>query len=381
MCKQSKETTEKTGQSTSTGSQSGTGTQTSSNTQHFAVPDYVTEANKWLVNFAKGNTEKSATGYGEPMVAGLNDTQKNVFQKLNELVSGGGWNTAGEAAQKAIAQYASAPAQKISTERIVDENGKLGKISDYLNPYTDAAINPTLRRIQEAADAERNQMKRAAISGSGFGDARHGVGEAVLADRTQKNVADAASTGYQRAYDTAMGLRSGDLARFTDVDKTNAGYNEQALMRALTGGKEGLAASQATQTQALQALQALLGAGNQQQQVEQSGLDAKYKEFLRQLGAQQTAAGGFGDILKNLQIEKSQTSNGFTNNINQMFSNGQTNSNENTTKYSPDNSWLKLLGALGGAALGSAPVSGAIAGLFKPSASPIGNWSTTVGQD
>lgn len=187
---------------------------------------------------------------------------------------------------------------EISTERVVDENGRLGKISDYFNPYAD----PAFKAIQDAEDANRKRIGASSTSAGAYGDARHGILEVGnMAEAQNARV----SAAYQ-AFDKAMTARGQDLARFTDVDKTNF-------------------------SQALQAVQALLTSGGIQQGQEQAKNQAIFDDFLRQYGHDFNVLEAFGAALSGAPHSTTTTS----------------------TSTTPSNSISQLLGSASGALLGT----------------------------
>src|SRR5690606_35357417 len=104
-------------------------------------------------------------------------------------------------------EYAHAPAQELTTERIVDESGRLGAIADYFNPYVEQALQPALRKIQEASDDQRRRSGAGATASGAYGDARHGILESQLYRDTGTAMGDVASEFYLDAFRDALGLR------------------------------------------------------------------------------------------------------------------------------------------------------------------------------
>lgn len=297
-----------------------------------SVPDYVSNASQSLVKNASSRASSGPTAYKAPLVANFNADQKNAFQRLREL-AGQGAGVADEATGLARS-YAMAPAQSVSTERIVDENGQLGAISDYINPSVAAALEPALRRIQEQADSQRKRIGAQATSAGAFGDARQGILESTLGRDTSTAVGDTSANFFMQAFNNAMGQRQNDLNRFLDVDKTNAGYNEQELSRMLTGAQ---AIPQAAMAE-LPFIQQLMGVGDRRQSQDQAGKTAKYNEFLRQNNDQYSLLNSLAQALGSAQFDRTQT----------------------TESTEPDNWIAGTLGSLGSSYLGSTAGSAAV---------------------
>lgn len=290
-----------------------------SSTQKEVLPDYVKNASQNLISKSTQLAEKPYTPYTADRVADFSGDQSNAFQLIRNLFSNGG--SAGvQAAQK----YGQAAAPTISTERIVDEDGKLGAINDYVNPNAEAALVPALRKIQEQADAARKRIGGGATAAGAFGDARHGILEGNLDTATSQAIGDTSATFLSSAFDKAMGQRALDLNRFLGVDETNANYGEKALERLLTGG-------QAEDAGMLKNIQALLASGGLQQGQEQAGLDADFEEFMRSQGHDYNIIEMLSKALSGTPYERSAT----------------------TTKTTPDNSIFGALGSLGSSFLGT----------------------------
>ena len=119
------------------------------------VPAWVEDGGKFLVSEAKGLADTPFTPYTGNRVAELTGDQTSAFAKLRDLVNNA--PNVGPQANATVAQGAMAPAQTVGpAERVVDEGGRLGAITDYPDPYMTAAAGPmqaAIRRIQEQADA------------------------------------------------------------------------------------------------------------------------------------------------------------------------------------------------------------------------------------
>jgi len=118
-------------------------------------------------------------------------------------------------------------AQQINSQRLVDQ-GRLGSVNDYMNPFLQQALNPVIRDMQEAGQKQRVGIGANATAAGAFGDARHGIVEAEQMRGEQRNIGDLSSQAYMNAFNTAMAQREADLNRFLGADTTNAANNLQA---------------------------------------------------------------------------------------------------------------------------------------------------------
>jgi len=292
-------------------------------TSSTSIPKYITNAGKSLVRKAE-NLTKPYQPYTGERVAGFTGDQENAFQSVRDIVASA--PQVGDEALAGARTYASAPGQSISTERIVDEDGRLGKIDDYMNPYTKLALDSAIAEITREADRQSNRIGAQATSAGAFGDARHGILESLNNLRTSEAVGDTAGNFLTNAFNTAMNQRSGDLNRFLNADQANAQYAETALGRGLTGSGALIDRAGAEQSRLLNEVQALLGVGNQQQNNEQAQLDADYEEFWKKYLHQFSSLEALGGALRGAPFETSQT----------------------TTQTEPDNSGIGLAGSIAG---------------------------------
>lgn len=302
------------------------------------VPEYIEQGGKEVIAKSQQLADKPFEAYTGERVADFSADQMTAFQQLRDLIAGAP-QVGGEAIQGAR-DFASAPAQSLTTERIVDEDGRLGAISDYMNPFVDQALQPALRAIQEQADAQRKRIGAGATSSGAFGDARHGIMEAMLGRDTSTAMGDTASKFYLDAFRDALGLRQGDLGRMTDIDKTNALFAEQGLDRLFQGSGAVLDRAGQDQQQGLRLIESLLSSGTMQQGNEQAGLDAAYKEFLRQYGHDFDVVSAMASALSGVPYTRTQT----------------------TTQ--PDNSVWGTVGSAAGSLLGTEAMGAAIAAMI-----------------
>lgn len=111
--------------------------------------------------------------------------------------------------------------RNVGTERLVDEGGQLGKISDYMNPYTDAVVQPQIRELGKARRRAMIQSGEQATAAGAFGDARQGVADSLTNKNYLDQVSDVTGQGYSDAYNQAMAQRSADVGRFLQAGQAN----------------------------------------------------------------------------------------------------------------------------------------------------------------
>jgi hypothetical protein len=257
----------------STGGSNGSGSVYAGNTTSSTtvLPSWMNDAGQAAVAKAKGITYTPYTG---DRVAGTTADQNAAYGGIKSLADANATAGAAQGAQQGIYGYATAPASTVSTGTVVNENGPLGTIASYMNPYTGAVLDPTLEAIYEAAGKQRNTIGASATSSGAFGDARQGVLESTLGKNTMSAAGNATNQAYSDAYNQAMGLRTSDANRFLTADTTNASLNETALQRLLTGSQAYQQSASQEQQDALTRINALLSSGTAQQQQTQNVDDA-----------------------------------------------------------------------------------------------------------
>jgi hypothetical protein len=158
----------------------------------------------------------------------------------------------------------------LTTERLVDENGWLGQISSYMNPFIQNVLDPQIRRMNEQTDRNSRSLASQATMSGAFGDARHGLMESQMLDDANRAVSETTGRAYSDAFNTAMGQRASDIGRYDQtgqfnqtmseaaanrqagLEQFNVGQQEQAIQRELQAALEraGFAESGANRQQA-----------------------------------------------------------------------------------------------------------------------------------
>lgn len=131
-----------------------------------------------------------------------------------------------------------------------------------ISPYTTAAIDPAIKKIQQAGAVERRGINDEATAAGAFGDARHGVAEGVQRRGETDSISQIVAQMMDQAYQQAQ------------ADKN----------RMLTTAPLYSSMGDTASTQGLRDAAAMAGVGAQQEAKTQSSLDLQYQDFLRQLG-------------------------------------------------------------------------------------------------
>lgn len=214
-------------------------TTTTSSTSSSPLPDYVetpvkeslTGINDWLksdANYVYGSKP------GEQRYAGWSDLQKDAVGNAEWLADQDIGEMLGhDQANDWLKQYATSGDDLIgmgdvATGRIVDEDGSLGAVQDYMNPWLDQVLDAQMRALNERTALRENDAGASAAMSGSFGDARHALTESLINQDANRAATDAAAQTYSAGYDRAMGLRAEDLNRMY-------GGREAALERKAAG--------------------------------------------------------------------------------------------------------------------------------------------------
>lgn len=237
------------------------------------LPDYVTKGSETAVGIGTDLATNPNTAYQGDRVADFSADTQAGFGALRDLLTKAMSSGTSDGAVAGAKSYAEAPAQKIGYQGVFD-----GDFSKYMNQYTDAALAPAMRKIQEASDAARNRIRAAATNSGAPGMFRDARADNMLAtnDRnTALAMGETAATASRDAFDRAVAQRQADLQRQTSTDTTNANFAETALGRLLQGTGAAVSQEGAGQSNMLQAIQAALSGGQMQTAQEQAQLDAE----------------------------------------------------------------------------------------------------------
>lgn len=301
------------------------GSSTTRQVSETKLPKWLEAAGPEVYGYAKGFYNTPYQPYTGQRVADFSADQNAAFGGVRDYISGFTDNTGANIA--AVNSYGSAPAQQVGTERVVDESGRLGAISDYINPFISGSLAPAIRDIETSASRERNRVGGMATMAGAFGDARHGIAESDVNRNAQTAIGDVSARAYTQAFQDALAQRAGDLGRFLQTDTANAGYNEQALQRQITGATTAQGMQSQGQNDAITRWMTLLGTGALQQQQGQNALDTQYEAYTAE---QRDAYDRLATLVSSLS----------------GIPHGQTTT---STSTQPNNAWATVLGGFLGA--------------------------------
>lgn len=243
----------------------------SSTTSQTQIPEWVTQAGQ--DTYAKANNFFQS-GWSPPptdRVAGFSPMQTDVFAKLAGYTP---TDFTGQA--KGLIEAGTAPINAPSVTDESGQNGALGPIGDYMNPYLASVLTPLIDAITKNSAAQGKQLDSQAIGAHAFGDARHGIAQGEQNLNTNKAIGDAAAGVYSGGYTQAMAQRQSDLDR-----KMAAAAGNRAAD--FTGATGLLTTGTTSQNNFMSWMQSLLGAGNLQQQQAQNVKNVPFQNWQLQM--------------------------------------------------------------------------------------------------
>ena len=178
-------------------------------------------------------------------------------------------------------------------------------LSAYTNPFQQAVIDETLRRLNEEGAQAQNQLAAQAAGAGAFGGSRFGIQAAQLeeslqdararaiAQLNQQNFAQALQTG-QTAFENQQRRQQQQAQLLSGIGGLTGQLGAQ---QAQIGGQQ-IGAGQAAQQSGLRDIAALQQLGGQQQQQQQAILEAQRANAQRQLYEPYSRVSFLSDIYK-----------------------------------------------------------------------------------
>lgn len=146
-------------------------------------------------------------------------------------------------------QQAADVAQRVSEFTYADPS----RVQEYMNPYLQGALDPTLRAIREQQEMTLQGLGSQAAQAGAFGGSRQGVLEAQTLGRFGQQMGDVIGTGYAQAFDRATQLMGDEQARQLAGASAlsqaanqlrQVGYADADVLRTLGAEERGLQQSQ-----------------------------------------------------------------------------------------------------------------------------------------
>lgn len=200
----------------------GTGKQTTTTTAQ--VPPDVEATRKDLMERARAFAAEPFPLYNQPRTAGFTPDQLTGFETTRGLAGESG---ALGALTPSLIQEGITAARGLATT-LPQTN-----IQQYMSPYTQAVLDPTIRDIEERAARSRLALGQQAARTGSFGGSRQAIAESELERGTQRNIAEQSALQRQQAYNQALQQFRLDQERIpalysSAIGQVGAGLNQVA---------------------------------------------------------------------------------------------------------------------------------------------------------
>jgi len=154
-------------------------------------------------------------GYGGPLTAGASDLQTSAFEGIGGL--------------------------DIPTENMgafTPQTFTAQNAADYMNPYLMASLNPQIEEARRQSEIERLQNATRMTQAGSFGGSRQAILDAENQRNLQSGLANIVGTGYNTAFDTAMGQFNTEQDREMAARAENNAYGLGAIQKLYNLGAE-----------------------------------------------------------------------------------------------------------------------------------------------
>lgn len=281
-----------------------------------SVPDWYSE---YIKGIAGKGLELAGQADQNPIpqqsIAGFTPDQQQAFQQIRQnqgswqpLTQGAGqsFQGANQAATGAAGQANAAVAGP--AQNFVDP----GVQQKYMSPYTSSVVNEIARLGNQNFDENVMPKINASMIGSGqFGSTRNATVLGQAGRDVQQNISGQQASALESGYTTAGNLFNQDANR-TQQQQQLQGQTALAggQLQAGTGISAGQGMGALAQTQAglgLQDAQALQASGQQQQQLQQTGLDTDYNNLVARNQAGWNNLNNLNSIVRGAQLPTTQT--------------------------------------------------------------------------
>lgn len=247
--------------------------------QTVKLPDYIAPYAGRVLNRAEAIANEDYTPYSGARVADFNTDQQAAFDRYRTMApmteqqtQGGG--IVGQAANQLLA----------NGNRTWDQ----AAAEQYMNPYQQNVIDIQKNEALRDYMTQLPGMDAKAVSAGAFGGDRQAILQAEAQRNLNQNLQNIQATGTQQAYNNAQSVFNTDMSRQGTALTGAAGAGQTLAGIGQQGFQNQLAVNQG-----------IMGIGNQQQALEQKGLDVGYQNFvdqrdnpIKQLGIMQSGFSG-----------------------------------------------------------------------------------------
>lgn len=235
---------------------------TTTQAQQVQLPDYIAPLVGRALNRAESLSQEEYIPYGGQRVADFNQDQLQAFQQYRDMQAMSPYQTQGAGiVGEAANQLMQAGGQRFD-QAAADQ---------YMSPYMQSVLDVQKRKVLEDYNQQLPALDARAQKAGAFGGSRHGLVEAQAQKNMNQQLQDIQAQGMQSAFTNAQGQFNADMNRLPGMYGTAGNMGNTLSGIGQQGFQNQLAVNQG-----------LMGIGNQQQQLNQQGLNVGYENFLAQ---------------------------------------------------------------------------------------------------
>ena len=280
------------------------------------LPDWYNQYTQGIAARATGLADRAAS---QPVpqqgVAGFTPDQQQAFAQVRG--NQGNWRPYTSAAGNAYGNEANAgvAAQGQANTAVAGPAGSWvdpGVAQKYMSPYTSAVVNEIARLGNKNFSENVMPQINASMIGSGqFGSTRNADVLGRAGRDVQQNITGQQASTLESGYGTAAGIFGTDANRAQQQQATQASTALAGGNLAMQGWKDYAqghgALGQAVQQMGLTDAQALQASGQQQQQLQQLGLDTAYNNQVAANNNDWTTLNNMSSLVRGQQLPATQT--------------------------------------------------------------------------
>jgi hypothetical protein len=267
-------------------------------TTNDALPDWYQAYTRGIAAKADAVSNQPYQGYTEPRIAGFNDVQTGAHEDI--LGNAGAWRPGIDAAQAGLTGGLNSFTNATQTGFDKASNANFGAdIGNYMNPYTTGVVDEIARLGNKNLMDNVLPGVNSTFAGTGqFGSTRSAdfTNRAITQNQSEimGQQAKALDTGFQNA------------SQAWQNDKNSNIQLGQAAGSLLNQGSTALGGlAQQRTTLGLTDANANQVVGQQQQAMDQQGLDLQYQDFLQQRDYPQAQLSYLNSMVRGLPVDKS----------------------------------------------------------------------------
>lgn len=234
---------------------------TTTTSQQVNLPDYLAPYAGRVLNKAESISNEDYIPYSGARVADFTEDQLNAFDRYRNMDAMSPMQTQGGGIVSAAA------------DKLMGGGGTWDQAAaqQYMSPYQQSVIDIGKREAQRQYDMQVPVMDAAAARGGAFGGDRHAIVQSEAYRNLMQQMNDMQTQGMNAAYNNAQQQFNADQGRqmtgaasAVGAGNTLAGIGQQGFQNQLAVN------------------QGIMGIGNQQQALNQTGLNVGYQNFVDQ---------------------------------------------------------------------------------------------------